>query len=44
VLGHVRAGQDVAEKEMAEAGFKKVSEEKKLLNENYLVVFEKAEK
>jgi hypothetical protein len=43
-MGHVRAGQEVVEKEVAEAGFKKVGEEKKLLKENYLVVFEKVEK
>jgi len=43
VLGHVRAGQDVVIKEIEEAGFKKVHEEKDLLKENYLVVFEKAE-
>jgi predicted methyltransferase len=44
VMNHVRAGQDVVEKEVAEVGFKKVGEEKKLLKENYLVVFEKVEK
>jgi predicted methyltransferase len=43
VLGHVRAGQDVVEKEIAEAGFRKVGETKDLLDENYLVRFEKVE-
>ena len=43
VLGHVRAGQDVVIKEVEEVGFKKVHEEKDILKENYLVVFEKAE-
>lgn len=43
ILGHVRAGQDVVIKEIEEAGFKKVHEEKDLLKENYLVVFEKVE-
>lgn len=43
-LTHVRAGQEVFEKEIAEVGFKKVKEEKELgLKENYLVVFEKVE-
>jgi predicted methyltransferase len=42
VMGHVRAGQEVVEKEIAEAGFRKVGEEKKVLKENYLVTFEKA--
>jgi predicted methyltransferase len=41
IMGHVRAGQDVFVKEVEEAGFKKVREEKDLLKENYLVVFEK---
>src|SRR5262245_48150733 len=43
ILGHVRAGQEVVIKEVEEAGFKKVDEEKDILKENYLVVFEKAE-
>jgi ubiquinone/menaquinone biosynthesis C-methylase UbiE len=42
-LKHVRAGQEQVEKEIAGAGFKKVNEVKKLLKENYFVVFEKAE-
>lgn len=39
VLGHVRAGQEVVEREIAEAGFEKAGEVKELLAENYLVVF-----
>lgn len=41
IMGHVRAGQDVFVKEIEESGFKKVGEEKELMTENYLVVFEK---
>ena len=41
VLDHVRAGQEVVEREIAEAGFEKADEVKDLLEENYLVVFEK---
>lgn len=41
VLNHVRAGQDVFEAEIVQAGFKKVHEEVELLKENYFVVFEK---
>lgn len=41
VLNHVRAGQEVVEKEIAAAGFKKADEVKNLLKENYMVVFEK---
>lgn len=40
-LGHVRAGQEVFEKEIAEAGFTKSNEVKDLLKENYFVVFAK---
>ena len=43
IMGHVRAGQEVFVKEVEESGFKKVHEEKELLKENYLVVFEKVE-
>ena len=39
VLGHVRAGQEVVEREIAAAGFEKVGEVKDLLKENYIVVF-----
>ena len=42
ILNHVRAGQEVFEREATEAGLKKVSEERELLKENYFVVFEKA--
>jgi predicted methyltransferase len=42
VMGHVRAGQDVFVKEIEESGFKRVHEEKGLLEENYFVIFEKA--
>lgn len=41
VMGHVRAGQPVVEKEIAQAGFHKVDEKKGLMKENYLIVFEK---
>jgi len=43
ILDHVRAGQDVVEKEIVEAGFRKVKEEKLDLKENYFVRFEKVE-
>ena len=43
ILGHVRAGQEVVEKEIAEAGFKKIGEVKGLLEENYFIRFEKVE-
>jgi ubiquinone/menaquinone biosynthesis C-methylase UbiE len=39
VLNHVRAGQEVVEKEIAAAGFEKAGEEKELLKENYFVTF-----
>jgi ubiquinone/menaquinone biosynthesis C-methylase UbiE len=42
VLNHVRAGQNVVTKEIESAGFKKTGEEK-LLQENYLMRFEKIE-
>lgn len=41
VLNHVRAGQEVFEAEVVQAGFKKVQEERELLKENYFVVFQK---
>lgn len=40
-MNHVRAGQEVFEKEVTEAGFRKVSEKTGLLSENYFVIFEK---
>jgi ubiquinone/menaquinone biosynthesis C-methylase UbiE len=43
ILGHVRAGQEIVEKEITEAGFKKTGEVKDLLEENYFVRFEKVE-
>ncbi|MFN9972457.1 MAG: class I SAM-dependent methyltransferase, partial [Phycisphaerae bacterium] len=39
-INHVRAGQEVFEKEIIEAGFKKVDEVKDVLKENYMVIFE----
>ncbi len=42
VLEHVRAGQEVFEKEIERAGFKKIGEEY-LMKENYFVRFEKVE-
>jgi predicted methyltransferase len=42
VIDHVRAGQDVFEREITESGFKKMCESKGILKENYLTVFEKA--
>ena len=44
VLNHVRAGQEVVEKEIADAGFKKTGEVKGVLDENYLVTFEKVDR
>jgi predicted methyltransferase len=44
ILGHVRAGQDQVEKEIAHAGFKKLAEAKGLLKENYLVTFVKLDR
>ncbi len=41
ILGHVRAGQEVVEKEIASVGFKKIDEIKDLLEENYMIVFTK---
>jgi SAM-dependent methyltransferase len=41
VMNHVRAGQEVVEEEITQAGFRKVREAEGLLQENYLVVFEK---
>lgn len=41
VLNHVRAGQDVVEKEITQAGFTKTGEHKNIFKENYFIVFEK---
>lgn len=43
-LKHVRAGQDVFEKEIASCGFKKTDEVKDLLKDNYFVTFTKSGK
>jgi 3-mercaptopyruvate sulfurtransferase SseA/predicted methyltransferase len=42
VLNHVRAGQEVVIREIERSGFKKVAQ-KKLLEENYFLVFEKVQ-
>ncbi len=39
-LSHVRAGQEVFEREITEAGFRKVTEVREILKENYMVIFE----
>jgi predicted methyltransferase len=41
-INHVRAGQEVFEKEILSCGFKKIDERPELLKENYFLVFEKA--
>lgn len=41
VMSHVRAGQEVFEKEILECGFVKRSQHDELLKENYYLVFEK---
>jgi predicted methyltransferase len=43
IMGHVRAGQEVFAKEIAEAGFKQVEEKKDLLKESYFLRFVKVE-
>ncbi len=40
-LGHVRAGQEVFEKEVTDAGFEKIRETTGLLTENYVVRFKR---
>lgn len=42
VLSHVRAGQEVFEREIVESGFQRVRQVEGLLKENYMLVFEKA--
>lgn len=42
VMKHVRAGQEVFEAEILQAGFRKGREERELLKENYFVTFEKS--
>jgi ubiquinone/menaquinone biosynthesis C-methylase UbiE/intracellular sulfur oxidation DsrE/DsrF family protein len=44
VMGHVRAGQEVFEKEIGSVGFEKTDEVKDLLKENYFVIFTKPAK
>ena len=41
IMGHVRAGQEVFEKEVTDAGFEKIRETTGFLKENYLVKFVK---
>lgn len=41
IMGHVRAGQEVFEAEVAAAGFEKVAEVKDVLKENYFVRFKR---
>ena len=41
IMGHVRAGQEVFEQEIAEVGFRKVGELEGIFKESYLVRFEK---
>lgn len=43
VLSHVRAGQDVFEREITDVGFRRLGEETGLLKENYFVTFQKPE-
>lgn len=43
VMGHVRAGLDVVEKEITSSGFKRIGELKEVLKENYLVEFVKVD-
>ncbi|MGV3608053.1 MAG: class I SAM-dependent methyltransferase [Planctomycetaceae bacterium] len=43
VLGHVRAGQEVVEKEITACGFRRTRDVEGLLKENYLVEFEKVD-
>lgn len=41
IMSHVRAGQEVFEAEITAVGFRKTHEDKDLLDDNYLVAFEK---
>lgn len=41
-LSHVRAGQEVFEREVTDSGLRKVRENRELLKDNYFVVFEKS--
>ena len=42
-MNHVRAGQEVFEKEILSCGFRKVAENKDILKENYFLEFSKAD-
>ncbi|MFM8477991.1 MAG: methyltransferase domain-containing protein, partial [Planctomycetaceae bacterium] len=42
-MNHVRAGQEVFEAEIAQAGFRRVQEVQELLKENYMLIFSTAE-
>ena len=43
ILKHVRAGQEVVEREIGECGFRKTAQVDGLLRENYFVIFDKIE-
>lgn len=43
ILKHVRAGQDVVEREISECGFRKTTQINDLLSENYFVIFSKTD-
>lgn len=43
VMSHVRAGEEVFEREITESGFRKLESADHLLKENYLTLFEKIE-
>lgn len=43
VMGHVRASLEVVEKEITSSGFRKVEELDGVLNENYMITFEKVD-
>lgn len=44
VMGHVRAGLDVVEKEITSSGFERIDELQGVLKENYMVQFRKVDK
>jgi predicted methyltransferase len=44
ILDHVRAGQEVVTREVVQSGFRLAGEEKKLLEENYFLRFERVDK
>ena len=43
ILGHMRAGQEVFEREIQDAGFQKTEEITELLSDNYFVIFTKTD-